>query len=85
MIQWEPDIVCEDDVSVIVRCDRPEDFNKTVEWSFETRHLLATLERSQHPGESILLVITIMVVILLYLILKDNTCVPEDLSYSIDK
>ncbi|XP_063867533.1 uncharacterized protein LOC135104268 [Scylla paramamosain] len=50
MIQWERDIICEDDVSVIVRCDRPEDFNKTVEWNFETQHLRATLERSQHPG-----------------------------------
>nr|XP_045582201.1 uncharacterized protein LOC123745576 isoform X1 [Procambarus clarkii] len=50
MIQWEPDIVCEDDSSVIVRCDRPDDYNKTVEWSLETRNLLATLERSTHPG-----------------------------------
>lgn len=51
MIQWETDIVCEDDVSVIVRCDRPDDFNKTIEWSFETKDLLTTLEQSQHPGE----------------------------------
>ncbi|XP_050695206.1 uncharacterized protein LOC126985013 [Eriocheir sinensis] len=50
MIQWEPDIVCEDDVSVIVRCDRPDDFNKTIEWSFATRQLRATLESAQHPG-----------------------------------
>ncbi|KAK3869339.1 hypothetical protein Pcinc_025344 [Petrolisthes cinctipes] len=50
MVQWEPDIVCEDDSSVIVRCDRPDDFNKTVEWRLETRQLLATLEHSQHPG-----------------------------------
>lgn len=50
MVQWETDIVCEDDVSVIVRCDRPDDFNKTVEWNFETLHLRSTLERSQHPG-----------------------------------
>lgn len=54
MIQWEPDIVCEDDVSVIVRCDRPDDFNKTIEWNFETRQLLSTLEKSQHPGECLL-------------------------------
>lgn len=50
MIQWEPDIVCEDDSSVIVRCDRPDDYNKTVEWKLETRNLLATVERSTHPG-----------------------------------
>ncbi|KAK4295616.1 hypothetical protein Pmani_031831 [Petrolisthes manimaculis] len=50
MVQWEPDIVCDDDSSIIVRCDRPDDFNKTVEWRLETRQLLATLEHSQHPG-----------------------------------
>ncbi|KAK4306521.1 hypothetical protein Pmani_021665 [Petrolisthes manimaculis] len=49
MVQWEPDIVCDDDSSIIVRCDRPDDFNKTVEWRLETRQLLATLEHSQHP------------------------------------
>ncbi|KAG7174383.1 putative Zona pellucida-like domain-containing protein 4 [Homarus americanus] len=50
MVQWEPDIVCEDDSSVIVRCDRPDDYNKTVEWNLETQSLRATLERSTHPG-----------------------------------
>lgn len=51
MIQWEQDIVCEDDSNVIVRCDRPDDYNKTVTWNLETRNLVATLEKSQHPGE----------------------------------
>ncbi|XP_069950110.1 uncharacterized protein [Cherax quadricarinatus] len=50
MVQWEADIVCEDDSSVIVRCDRPDDYNKTVTWNLETRNLVATLERSTHPG-----------------------------------
>ncbi|XP_068241418.1 uncharacterized protein [Palaemon carinicauda] len=50
MIQWDRTIVSEDDSSVIVRCDRPDDFNKTVEWKFGTKELVATLERSQHPG-----------------------------------
>lgn len=50
MIQWEREIVSEDDSTVIVRCDRPDDYNKTVEWKLETQELYASLERAQHPG-----------------------------------
>ncbi|KAK7084379.1 hypothetical protein SK128_021956 [Halocaridina rubra] len=50
MVQWERDIVSEDDSSVIVRCDRPDDYNKTVEWKLGTQEIAATLERAQHPG-----------------------------------
>lgn len=50
MIQWERDFMCEDDSSVIVRCDRPDDFNKTISWNFRTLSLSSTIERSTHPG-----------------------------------
>ena len=51
MIQWERNFVCSDDASVIVRCDRPESFNKTVRWEFQTFQLASTLEISNHPGK----------------------------------
>ncbi|KAB7500662.1 hypothetical protein Anas_12044 [Armadillidium nasatum] len=50
MIQWERDFMCEDDSSVIVRCDRPDDFNKTISWNFRTLSLSSTIERNTHPG-----------------------------------
>lgn len=51
MIQWEPEFVSEDDSSVIVRCDKPDNYNKTVSWSVASHDLLASVEQSSHPGE----------------------------------
>lgn len=57
MIQWEREFVGEDDSSIIVRCDRPDDFNKTVTWNFPTQELASSasyLERNTHPGKNLL-------------------------------
>ncbi len=50
MVQWERDFVGEDDSSIIVRCDRPDDFNKTIAWKFATKESRATILTSEHPG-----------------------------------
>lgn len=50
VIQWDRDIIGEDDSSVIVRCDRPDDYNKTVEWNLEMEDMRASVETNTHPG-----------------------------------
>ena len=51
MIQWEPDFVSEEDSSVIVRCERPDNYNKTISWNLASGDLKATVEKSTHPGK----------------------------------
>merc|ERR1711970_1427207 len=50
MIQWDRDLVGEDDMNVIVRCERPSDYNTTVAWSITAKDKLAVEERAEHPG-----------------------------------
>lgn len=50
MIQWDRDIVGEDDMNVIVRCERPSDYNTTVAWSVTAKDKVATETRAEHPG-----------------------------------
>ncbi|XP_076067727.1 uncharacterized protein LOC143040497 [Oratosquilla oratoria] len=50
MVQWEVDFVCDDDQHFIVRCERPDDFNKTVAWNYGTKDLQASFHKGQHPG-----------------------------------
>lgn len=51
MIQWEPEFVSEADTSVVVRCDKPDDYNRTVSWGLGSNDLLSGIEHSSHPGE----------------------------------
>jgi len=50
MIQWDRDMVGEDDMNVIVRCERPSDYNTTVAWSVTAKDKVATETRAEHPG-----------------------------------
>ncbi|CAL4111827.1 unnamed protein product [Meganyctiphanes norvegica] len=50
MIQWDRDMVGEDDMNVIVRCERPSDYNRTVAWSVTAKDKIATETRAEHPG-----------------------------------
>lgn len=36
MIQWDTDLVQEYDSSILVRCDRPADYNRTVKFDMST-------------------------------------------------
>ncbi|XP_047498175.1 uncharacterized protein LOC125045109 [Penaeus chinensis] len=50
VIQWDRDIIGEDDSSVIVRCERPDDYNKTVEWNLGLQDLQSSFQTNTHPG-----------------------------------
>ena len=50
MIQWDREIVEEWDSSIIVRCDRPEDYNKTIRFDLSTLDEAASFISSTHPG-----------------------------------
>ncbi|KAF0297393.1 hypothetical protein FJT64_005096 [Amphibalanus amphitrite] len=50
MIQWDREIVEEWDSSIIVRCDRPEDYNKTIRFDLSTLDEAASFVSSTHPG-----------------------------------
>lgn len=43
-------MVGEDDMNVIVRCERPSDYNQTVAWSVTAKDKVATETRAEHPG-----------------------------------
>lgn len=36
MIQWDTDLVLEYDSSILVRCDRPADYNRTIKFDMGT-------------------------------------------------
>ncbi|XP_037069439.1 uncharacterized protein LOC119090692 [Pollicipes pollicipes] len=50
MIQWDREIVEEWDSSIIVRCDRPDDYNKTIRFDLSTLDKAASFISSTHPG-----------------------------------
>ena len=50
MIQWDRDFVGDDDSSIIVQCDRPDDYVKQVKWGFGAKEIQATLKAEKHEG-----------------------------------
>lgn len=55
MIQWDTDLVQEYDTNVLVRCDRPDDYNKTVK--FDLSSVVGEQQAAivnTHPGKNFL-------------------------------
>jgi len=51
VIQWDRELVGEDDSSVIVRCERPDDYNKTISWDLGLQELVpSALKTAKHEG-----------------------------------
>lgn len=52
MVQWDTDLVQEYDTNVLLRCDRPDDYNRTIKFDLtsvvgENRQTLV----KTHPGK----------------------------------
>ena len=53
MIQWDTDLVQEYDTNVLVRCDRPDDYNRTI--AFDLSSVVGENQQvklSTHPGKA---------------------------------
>lgn len=54
MIQWDTDLVQEYDQNVLVRCDRPDDYNRTIK--FDLASVVGEQQKAvvgTHPGKVI--------------------------------
>ena len=52
MIQWDTDLVQEYDTNILIRCDRPEDYNRTIKFDLSSvvgEQYQAIVRR--HPGK----------------------------------
>lgn len=54
MIQWDTDLVQEYDTNILVRCDRPEDYNRTIK--FDLASVVGEQNKAivrTHPGKNL--------------------------------
>ena len=54
MIQWDMDLVQEYDTNILVRCDRPDDYNRTVK--FDLTSVVGEKQAAivkTHPGKDV--------------------------------
>jgi hypothetical protein len=54
MIQWDTDLVQEYDTNILIRCDRPEDYNRTIK--FDLSSVVGESNQAivrTHPGKKI--------------------------------
>lgn len=54
MIQWDTDLVQEYDTNILVRCDRPEDYNRTIK--FDLASVVGEQQQAivrTHPGKTL--------------------------------
>jgi hypothetical protein len=54
MIQWDTDLVQEYDTNILIRCDRPEDYNRTIK--FDLSSVVGESNQAivrTHPGKQI--------------------------------
>lgn len=52
MIQWDTDLVQEYDTNILVRCERPEDYNRTIK--FDLASVVGEKQKAvvaTHPGK----------------------------------